>query len=470
MLGQGERNALRAVAAKDTIARSPLTTRSFALLLNARASWNAVRGRRSAALDDLLRALRVLGSDQAPSAWHRQLGELLASFCTTTDGRPGSIRENRLLSEFQQSDRARELRAQFAGLPLEHRLRLRFPRPPENPERQGDLMVLKEEDAATGERGVLLLAYTEAIERFAAIFDVAALAAHYQLVLEPSWWGYEDAIFLRLLGHDADVVVQAPWRRDFDFISSLRSNLQALRVGAGDWTDPDVFRPKEGPGRSFDLVMVSNWNPLKRHAELFATLAEIRRDHGRTLRVALVGYPAGWTRADIERLARKQGVAECCSIFENIPQAQVAEIVADSRVHALLSRREGANRAIYEALFCDTPVIVPRGHRGVNADHVVPETGILFDDGDLARAIVTAIDDPARFAPRAWALRHTGYHNATRLLEQALRDGAARHGRPWTRGIAPKKNLPNVSYARPGLYRDFAAEYERLGRFLLPPD
>jgi glycosyltransferase involved in cell wall biosynthesis len=216
--------------------------------------------------------------------------------------------------------------------------------------------------------------------------------------------------------------------------------------------------------------MVSNWNPLKRHGELFRTLGEIQRKHGRRLRVALIGYPAGWTRQDIERLAAQHGVAESCTMFEGIPPDQVAAIVADSRAYVLLSRREGANRALYEAIFCNTPIVVHRRHRGVNTDHVLPEVGVLFEDGGLAEAILTAVDNPGRFAPRRWALGVTGYANATRRINEAARACALARGLPWTRDITAKKNIPNLRYARACEYQEFAEEYRRLERYLLPVD
>jgi glycosyltransferase involved in cell wall biosynthesis len=213
--------------------------------------------------------------------------------------------------------------------------------------------------------------------------------------------------------------------------------------------------------------MVSAWGPVKRHEELFRTLAKLRA-HGRTLRVALIGYPSTWTREHIEGLLRKHGVEECCTIYEAIPHEEVARIVADSRAYVLLSRREGANRALYEALFCDTPAIVYSGHRGVNIDHITDEVGVLFEDGKLDDAVLRILDGPQTFRPRAWALANTGWENSTRTLNQALRGMAARQGEPWTRDIAPKKMAPNLRYAIPGLHREFAGEYERLGAYLLP--
>jgi hypothetical protein len=145
----------------------------------------------------------------------------------------------------------------------------------------------------------------------------------------------------------------------------------------------------------------------------------------------------------------------------------VARVVGDSRAYVLLSRREGANKAMYEALFCDTPVVVHRRHRGINADHVTGRVGVTFDEGTLADALL-AVLDRGGFEPRAWALEHTGYDRSTQALDEVLRGLSAARGLPWTRGLEPKQNAPNLRYARPGAWRDFEGEYEALRAYLVP--
>jgi glycosyltransferase involved in cell wall biosynthesis len=212
-------------------------------------------------------------------------------------------------------------------------------------------------------------------------------------VLEPCWTGYQDWRFLLYLGKDLRVVVFAPYPPDFDFIRGLDTNLHPIHLGPGDWVDPDTFQPGPPRGRAFDLVMVSAWSPIKRHEVLFRTLAELRRRGRPGLRAALVGYPSVWTREVIETLMRKHGVEEQCTILENISHSEVARVLADSRAYLLLSRHEGTNKATYESLFCDTPVIVPRDHRGgVNPERLGPEVGVFVGEGELADAICGVLD------------------------------------------------------------------------------
>ena len=386
---------------------------------------------------------------------------------SVAEGRLAPSAGNLLRAEYANTDEGRETRRQFASYPPEDRVRLRLPRLARDPERPGDLLVLKAFDPATGEKGVIAVHYNVAILALPAVFDLPAMAREYAFLLEPSTWGYQDSRFLLWLGSDLDVVVEAQCEPDFAFVRDLWSNLTPVRLGAGDWVDPETFHPKPGPARTYDVVMVSAWDRLKRHDLLFRTLRRIRDEDGRRLKAALVGYPLGWTRRPVERRMRRRGVEADCTVFERVPHSEVARIVADSRVSVLLSKREGANRAIYESMFCGTPVVVHRHHRGVNLDQVVPEVGCLADDDELPDAIRTVVDGRRPFDPRGWALAHTGYENATRAAEDVLRGLSERRGLPWTRGLARKKG---VRYAVPGAYAGFAAEYERLKRFLLPAE
>lgn len=376
--------------------------------------------------------------------------------------------ENRLRLEFIQSQQAREIRNLYGAFPPQDRVRLRYPND-DDPERQGDLIVLKPYDPQSGERGVLMLMYSEAVLAMAAMYDLAALASRYMFVLEPSSWGYQDARFFLYLGSDLDVLIQSPRYADFEFIENLQTNLAAVRVGAGEWVDPAIFqaREKENPA-AYDVVMVAAWDPLKRHEVFFRAAAQVKRQ--RPLRFALIGYDMGWTREPIERLLRQYDLGNEATIFEDIPHPEVARVVADSKVSLLLSQREGASRAIYESMFCNTPVIVYRQQCGVNLDHVNQRTGLLADDEELADAIENVLDHPESFDPRGWAMENAGYCNATEKINEALARLAMHRGCLWTRGIAAKKNAPNLRYAAAGTYEYFAADYERLRNFLLPID
>jgi glycosyltransferase involved in cell wall biosynthesis len=331
-------------------------------------------------------------------------------------------------------------------------------------------MVLKAARREAGEKGVLLAMYSETFIELPAIFDLPRLVRDYCLVLEPSTWGYQDPAFLLYHGADADVFVLAQHRQDFEYLATHGHHLVPVRLGAGDWVNPDAFQPRPGAGFEYDVAMVSAWDPVKRHSVLFDALAAIRSRRGRVLSVALVGYPMRWRRDHIERLLDRCGVSAQCTIYESVPPAQVADIVSRSRVSLLLSRREGANRAIYESLFCNTPVLVPRDHLGVNLEVVNAATGRLFSDSELPEALLSVIDGREAFRPREWALAHTGWEVSTAHLNAALKEAATRRGEPWTEDIAGRKSEPNLRYARAGAHREFETAYLALEEYLRPAE
>jgi glycosyltransferase involved in cell wall biosynthesis len=457
---------MKAVRLKDLLHESRALPWLYSRLMLARGRWESMCGQRLKATSFLLKGWRAAGLEGFGLMGVRHVQRQVEEACYY-DGRLMPLSGNKFLAEFVRSSHAREIRAEFARYSLVDRVRNRFPRADQDPERQGDLILLKRYNSTTGEKGVILVKYNYGISRLAAMFDLTQLAARYSLVLEPSWWGYQDTTFLLFLGSDLDVLVQSPWRKDWDFIEGLGSNLSGIRLGAGDWIDPSAFRPLDHPIRTYDLVMVSAWSRVKRHEEFFRALAELKR-HGHPYKAALIGYPWEWTRDHIEHLMQRHRVSDCCTVFERIPQAEVGRIVADSRAYVLLSRREGANKALYEALFCNTPVIVYRHHRGVNTDHVTEQVGVLFERNHLADAIRRILDGPQTFQPQKWALQNTGYINSSRTLNEALRERSLQRGFPWTIDIDEKKNAPNLRYAQVGRYREYEEEYAGLASYLLP--
>ena len=262
----------------------------------------------------------------------------------------------------------------------------------------------------------------------------------------------------------------APRADDFAFFERLATNLVPIRVGSGEWVDPSVFVPKP-PGEPFlyDVVMVASWDALKRHATLFDAVAT-NRARGHRLTVGLIGVPSEWTLTEIRALIADRGIGDQITIHEKIPHAEVARIVARSKVSVLLSRQEGSNRAVYESLFVGTPVIVYARHKGIDLGHVNSRTGLLSEDSGLADALVAVIDGRDRFDPAAYARAELGYTNATRKVSDALKNLALANGHPWTRDIVGKRNAPNLRYVEPGAYARFAKDYEGLESALISID
>jgi glycosyltransferase involved in cell wall biosynthesis len=320
-----------------------------------------------------------------------------------------------------------------------------------------DLMVLK--PASDREKGVILLKYVRTFDAVQALLDVSRLMQRYTFVLEPCWAGYCDPSLLMWLVPGQPVIVQCFTDEDARFVDEIGPPLVAVRLGPADWVDADLFKPRPSAAKRYDLVMVANWGRHKRHAQLFRALRQIR---GRQLKVLLIGFPwADRTAEDIRReAAGLQGTSVEVDIVESLPAREVAERVSECRAFVFLSRKEGDNKALVEAMFADVPAIVYDRSIGGARSRINRATGVLASDERLAEQIVHMLDHHAEFTPREWALAHTGSAIATRVLDQTLRSVVTAAGGRYSQPIVQKTNSPNLAYKEPGIRERFEADYE----------
>lgn len=320
-----------------------------------------------------------------------------------------------------------------------------------------DLIVLKR--FAPGEKGVILLKYAQTFDAVASMLDLSRLMERYTFVLEPCWAGYWDPSLLMYVTPGHPLFVQCFTREDHDFMTAIGEPVVPLKMGPADWVDADLFRPPQAGVKSYDLVMVANWAPHKRHATLFRAL---RRITGRRIRVLLIGFPlAGWT---VDAIRREAAAVEndriTIDILESLPAGEVASHVGRCKVFVFLSRKEGDNKALVEAMFANVPAIVYEHTVGGAGSRINRQTGIFASDEGLADRIVHMLDHWSEFTPRQWALEHSGSANATSVLNEAIRRTVTAAGGRWTHDIVEKTNSPNLTYKNPGCRTWFDADYE----------
>lgn len=320
-----------------------------------------------------------------------------------------------------------------------------------------DLIVLKK--ATSQEKGVILLKYGQTFDAVVALFDLDRLMERYWFVLEPCWAGYCDPSILMFVTPGQPVVVQCFTDADFRFIEDVGAPFVPVRLGPADWVDADLFTPPAIEHKRYDLVMVANWGMHKRHSELFRALRQV---HDRDIRVLLIGFPwAGRTAQDIRREAAEIGNDRVrVEIVESLPASDVAARVSECKVFVFLSRKEGDNKALVEAMFVNVPAIVYDRTIGGAGSRINAATGIFSSDENLAGNIVRMIDGYKSFSPRAWALEHTGSAIATKILDDALRRAVTAAGGRYTQPIDQKTNAPNLGYKDPAARARFAADYE----------
>jgi len=412
--------------------------------LVARGGLYAACGRQYDSMNDICRAVRVSRGGTARQEALRAVRRLLL--------RVGRSRTNLLVPSFLASPTATK-RAQLyavSGHGVHDLYR--------------DLIVLK--GRCPTEKGVILLKYARTFDAVVALFDMHLLMERYIFVLEPCWAGYCDPSVLMFVTPGHPVFVQCFTPEDFEFISWVGHPLVPLRLGPADWVDADVFSRVSATSKAYDLVMVANWAPHKRHAVLFRALERMR---GRRLTVLLAGFPwHGRSAADILREARAAlatGNVQL-DIRESVPQTELASLVARSKVFVFLSRKEGDNKALVEAMFAGVPAIVYSDTVGGAKTRINSATGILAGDEELPEQIEFMLDHYEEFSPRAWALSNTGSGIATRVLGEAIRQSTLAAGGPWTRGIVEKTNAPNLAYKDPSMRDVFAADYSFIGSCL----
>jgi len=231
---------------------------------------------------------------------------------------------NSIIDSYNESKEAKQYRKEFGRYGLDNQIRLKYPKLNDQPERQGDLLLLKP-NLPNGEKGVIFVQYNDAINKFCAIYDIQKMAMDYRIVIEPSTWGYQDPIFYFLFGIKTDVIVEAQYEKDYNYIKGLHSNLYPLRIGAGDWVDPDIFKPYKDCQKKYDIIMIASWLSLKRHDLFFKSLEKIKKN---IRKVAVVGYPmADRTLKDIIKEAKRYNVINIVDLFEKITQESVSELL-----------------------------------------------------------------------------------------------------------------------------------------------
>jgi len=132
----------------------------------------------------------------------------------------------------------------------------------------------------------------------------------------------------------------------------------------------------------------------------------------------------------------------------------------------MLSKREGASKAIYESFFSDVPVILTEANIGVNRDHINKYTGVCSTDEELSQKILFMVENYRSFSPRRWALTHTGYKISNKILNNTIKTMAIINREQWTQDIYKKKNYTNAIYVYENDRKQVDHEIMQLRKYL----
>jgi hypothetical protein len=234
----------------------------------------------------------------------------------------------------------------------------------------------------------------------------------------------EDIHGLTLDAHAADYRAQFPEGR-------------CLLIRNADFIDEREFYPVETP-KIYDVLFNSTFSAVKRHERFLATLYDLRDNYGVNLRAAVIAWSAA-PRLRNSRLFPELAYRTVGPLLENGQRryarhihrsyetaiedgvqvdilqpvyrsspgaiAALRSLYSRSKVHVLLSKTEGCNRATKEAILCNVPGLAIAG--SVAATELVNErTGKAVSDTqrEISEGILHLVRHHADYAPRQWAL------------------------------------------------------------------
>ncbi len=306
--------------------------------------------------------------------------------------------------------------------------------------------VFKLKEPQGKEKGVLVMKYSDTAAKVMLRYDINKIMEDYYLVVEPSFSGYCTAEVLSLMElRGTKSLIQCPHKMDYDFVMRADRNLIPVDTGSNSWVDDRVFTDIGLP-KEYDCVMVALWGDIKRHYLLFEAMKNIN-DPG--YRVCLIGGPWGRLQRDIEDLAEYYGVRDSIDFFERLAPAEVNRLLNKSKVNALLSLKEGANKAIVEGFFANVPAVAMEENLAIGTSYINEYTGRLVRREDLAETLLWFRENYRTFQPRKWALENIAPKISTAKIEGKLKAIAAERGEPWTRSLVVKVNRPECEYYNP---------------------
>lgn len=316
-------------------------------------------------------------------------------------------------------------------------------------------------------KGVLLIKYTNYFKYFIHIFDMNKINKNYILVLEPSSCGYFDEDLLCMLGQANPLIVQTPELVDKELLNDLKSNLIPIEVGANNWVDHRVFFPNGNVLKKYDCIMVAFWGDVKRHYRLFESVSKIESE--KRPKIALIGVP--WPRSieEIKDIARYYKVENSLEIFENLSQEQINVLQNESKLAILLSKKEGFNKSIIEAMFSDIPSFILYGHNfGYEYPYLNRFTGGFLHDDQLGHFLrnIDAVLKSSSYSPREWVMENVSCKCSTEKLKELLTTIGQSHHISINKELAVKINNPNLDYFDQNYWLLLKPCYERLKLYL----
>lgn len=238
-------------------------------------------------------------------------------------------------------------------------------------------------------------------------------------------------------GHFDLVLTGAQWQSD-EVEQRHPGMLTAVMPIGPEFASPETFFPIDAP-KLYDVIYVGAAQPYKRHDVLFAAMARSPRPL-RALCVMGYGENVGALRAEAHALRIDVTFIEP----PGVSHAEVNRLMNQARVGVVCGVDDGAPAILTEYMLAGLPVVA-------NADlvcglqYIRPETGIAASAETFEHAILAAIDQSARFSPRATVLAEWSWPHSIKRLENliagSLTRGATIAAHPQGGSIEPTASV-----------------------------
>lgn len=291
-------------------------------------------------------------------------------------------------------------------------------------------------------KGVIIITFTRTFSYYLRNINLEEMSKHFIFVLEPSWSGYADPDILGFIGRAEGVIVQASAIEDRVLLNAFSDTFIPASFGASDWVDINIFK-KIDIEKKYDSIYIANTNPIKRVKRYLDAISEIVKSDSSYLG-CLVCASWGGMESLVKRMVGSYGLENNIELRFSLSREQVIEALNMSKVNILLSYKEGSNRSLFEAIFCDVPVICISENVGVNKSYINEFTGMLISDVSLEYALLWMKKNYTSFSPRNWGLENISPVATTGKLNKLIesRFGTHEQGQP----LLQKTNNPEVSY------------------------
>ncbi len=268
-------------------------------------------------------------------------------------------------------------------------------------------------------KGVLLIKFTTTFADAWGLLNIERLAEDYVIVLEPSWAGYALPEILCWLSLDADVIIQSSEVSDRELVAGLEGNLHEVEFGSGDWADTEIFFPIEEVEKKYDVVMVGNYNSIKRHYAFFKCISKIVKKN-KAFKAAVVCGRWGIDKDTILSLIDHYDITGFVDVIENLSQSEVNVVLSKARSIALFSLKEGSNRSIFEAMLANVPAFVLKDNVGVNKNYINSETGFIVTENKFVELFSSGSSFLSVTGPYKWAISNIAPEITTKKLEDKI--------------------------------------------------